>query len=66
MLLMKIVCGLVGGAGLTFGVICWAISRMECGDEIAGGISDCCFGFAFLGAAAYCFARWGHWLSIAY
>lgn len=65
-LALKIVGMLVAGAGGVMGIIFGVMSWMDCGDEIAGGLSDGCFGVAFLGAALFCLVRWGHFLTMAY
>lgn len=63
---LKIIGVLVAGAGGVMGLIYGVLSRMDCGDEMSGGMSDGFFGAAFVGASVYCLARWGHWLSMVY
>jgi len=66
MFVLKLICMLVGGAGLVFGTICWTVSWMDCGDEITGAVGDGCVSVACVSAAIYFGSRCLNFISAAF
>lgn len=66
MIALKIIGVLLAGGGCVFGAMAWLISRIDCGDEIFGGISDGCFTASAIGFTLVFAVRYGHYLAMAY